>query len=826
MNRVSATTRITVGLASLTVSIVLAAQTVGLFPDGRQMAMDGRVALCEAIAINASLFAADHELPKIEAALAAIVKRNEDVLSAGVRGDDGRLLVSLGDHAAHWRAASESPEPGSQLYVPIIAGSKEWGHVELRFRRLPAATWSLAHPLIQLSLFVGGMTMLVYYPYLRHILQYLDPSRVVPQRVRTAFDTLAEGLLVMDRDERIVLANRSFAEMLQRSAQELQGCRASDLPWVTGRAAGEVGAEDGPIAAPSADTSARPTYPWQQTLAEGTQRIGVVLGLLKVNAASRTFKVNTAPIVEDQGEVRGALASFDDITSMEQNRAELQRMLVELRTSRDEVCRQNRELEVLATRDPLTHCLNRRSLFAEFESFWAAAEQHDHELSCLMIDIDRFKSINDQHGHSVGDDVLCIVADVIRATVGAYPVCRYGGEEFCVLVPRQTLEETRAIGQRCREAIAAAHLRQVTFTASLGVSSRSLGARDPQELLEQADQSLYWAKRNGRNRVASWDHVRLHKDLEAGSGGAPRPGTEGLAETDVSISFHAVTALISALAFRDQATAEHSRRVADLCVAAGQGRMSISECYVLEIAGLLHDIGKVGVPDSILLKPGPLTPEEWQVMARHEEMGTEIIRAAFHCPALSEVVENHHAWYAGNPREPDLPTGGDIPFGARILALADAYDAIVSDRVYRKGRTAEEAFAELRRCAGTQFDPNLVESFIGAIQALDGDRQPGLAVSKQTALRIGTQIEKLAAAVDSQNLAALQDMAGRVRSTAARCNVPEIAQVAERLEKEAQRDPDYAELLALTNELLGLCRSTQRAYLPARAAIPEPAASR
>lgn len=812
MKRVSATTRITVGLASLTVSILLAAQTVGLIPDGRRAAMEGRVAICEAIAINTSLFAADNELRKIEVALRAIVQRNDDILSAGVRRIDGQLLVALGDHAAHWRVESESPDPGSQLYVPIIAGAKEWGKVELRFRPLPAAAWSLTHPLVQLSLFVGGLTMLVYYPYLRHMLQHLDPSRVVPERVRTALDTLAEGLLVMDRDERIVLANRSFSEMLKRPANELQGRRVSDLPWFSTEARNGLSPESAPRDESCMPDGSRHDFPWQQTLDDGTQQIGVVLGLTTPSNEPRTFKVNTSPIVENQGDVRGALASFDDITLMEQNRAELRRMLDDLRTSRDEVCRQNQELEILATRDPLTHCLNRRSLFAEFESYWAAAEHHDHELTCLMIDIDHFKSINDQHGHSVGDQVLCRVADVLRHSVDGYPVCRYGGEEFCVLLPNVNAEDACEIAERCRVAIANAEFPNVSFTASLGVSSMTWGARDAHELLDQADRSLYWAKRNGRNRVACWDSVRLEAVTQttAGPSGAP---PEFLAEGDVSIPFHAVTALISALTFRDAPTAEHSRRVADLCVVAGQGLLTISECYVLEIAGLLHDIGKIGVPDSILRKPGPLTPEEWQVMVRHDEMGTEIIRAAFHSPALSEIVENHHAWYGGNPREPNLPTGAQIPVGARILSLADAYDAIVSDRVYRKGRSSSEAFAELRRCAGLQFDPELVESFIAAIQSSDRARQPDLAVSKQTALRIGTQIERLAAAVDSQDLGVLQDMASRVRSTAARCNVPEIAEVAEKLEQEAHRDPDYVQLLSLTNELLGLCRSTQRAYL-------------
>ena len=137
----------------------------------------------------------------------------------------------------------------------------------------------------------------------------------------------------------------------------------------------------------------------------------------------------------------------------------------------------------------------------------------------------------------------------------------------------------------------------------------------------------------------------------------------------------------------------------------------------------LHDIGKIGVPDSILLKPGPLTQDEWQVMTMHDHIGVEIIKSSFACSELAEIMTNHHAWYAGNPRSPELPTGDDIPLGARILAIADAFDAIVSDRVYRRGRSIEDAFAELRRCVGTQFDPELVEEFIACVLARDHSRR-------------------------------------------------------------------------------------------------------
>jgi hypothetical protein len=289
-----------------------------------------------------------------------------------------------------------------------------------------------------------------------------------------------------------------------------------------------------------------------------------------------------------------------------------------------------------------------------------------------------------------------------------------------------------------------------------------------------------------------------------------------LLDADVAIPFHAVTALMAALSYRDALTAEHTRRVADLCVLTAKDIMTQRECYIMEVAALLHDIGKLGVPDAILLKPGSLTQEEWAIMSAHDRIGVEIIMAAFSSPELTEIVRMHHAWYGGNPRSPELPTGEDIPLRARILTIADAYDAMVSDRVYRKGRSRAEAFAELRRCARKQFDPRLVERFIEAVTANDQSRhRPALAVSKQSALRIGMQIERLADALDSKDLASLTAMAGHLSATARKEGVPQIADLAGQLEQLARTQPDLMEMVKLTMELLQLCRSTQVSYLAA-----------
>lgn len=242
--------------------------------------------------------------------------------------------------------------------------------------------------------------------------------------------------------------------------------------------------------------------------------------------------------------------------------------------------------------------------------------------------------------------------------------------------------------------------------------------------------------------------------------------------------------------------------------------MSLRDCYTLETGALLHDIGKVGVPDAILLKPGPLTREEWRVMRRHERVGAEIVEASFASKKLTAIVANNRTYFEGNPDNPDMPKGTEIPLGARILSIADAYDSMVSDRVYRKGRTPQEAYEELKACAGTQFDPELVERFIQTVSQRSDLREGRMqGVSKKAAGSIGRQIERLMTALDSRDRAGLHALAGRLKSTAEKYGVSEVADKAGYLETAVENDQDVLEILKAANELIDLCRATQSAYI-------------
>lgn len=495
MIKLSPIARLSMGLVFLTISIFLAADLVlGLNPFDASAEIEARKKLAESLAVQFSELAARDEIVTIEKAMVMLERRNEDILSAALRTADGFILAEVGDHRAHWVDVESDRSTPTHTQIPIYEGDTRWGTVELRFASLgPSGVMQiLLSPYLQLIVFISVVGFVGYLMYLRRSLKHLDPSAVIPSRVKVALDALAEGVVLMDASEQIVLVNDAFAHALEETSTSLMGRSMSELDWVGSTSDGSL--------------------PWRQVILDGQAQTGIPMSLATGEGEDpRTLMVNVTPILDDKGNRRGALATFDDVTELEQKNTQLKEMLKMLEESRDDVRRKNEKLQVLATRDPLTACLNRRTFFEKLEAEFAHARTSGQTLSCIMADIDHFKSVNDDFGHATGDQVIKQTADLLRSGLRTIDLIgRYGGEEFCISLPGADLSHATEIAERVRSLIEAnvsidenlAPVRQVTV--SIGVTSTDSDATDAAQLVDHADQALYASKNAGRNRVTRY----------------------------------------------------------------------------------------------------------------------------------------------------------------------------------------------------------------------------------------------------------------------------------------------------------------------------------
>jgi diguanylate cyclase (GGDEF)-like protein/putative nucleotidyltransferase with HDIG domain len=404
-----------------------------------------------------------------------------------------------------------------------------------------------------------------------------------------------------------------------------------------------------------------------------------------------------------------------------------------------------------AITDGLTGLKTHRFFMEALEAEWRRSTRAARPFSLIMMDLDGFKRVNDQRGHLEGDRVLSAVARVLEArSRQSNVVARYGGDEFAVLMPEAGTEQAEILAERLRASLASdPFLASHGLTASLGIATFPVHAPTPEEILHVADSGMYLAKHKQGNcvRVASlsagatradWDQQLLEAYLGVAVKRMFSTGPEAFNQylrrfeqatqttNGESLSLlDTVTALAFAIDAKDHYTQGHSQAVARLATQLAQ-QLGLTELEIEEIrlAGILHDIGKIGVPESVLNKPSRLTDEEYQVMKSHAALGGKIleplkVQAIEH---IRRMVRHHHEYFDGRGY-PDGLSGEEIPLGARILTIADCFDTIVSERAYKPGRTFEEAFAELQRCGGSQFDPGLVDAFVRSLEAKGDPRK-------------------------------------------------------------------------------------------------------
>ena len=368
-----------------------------------------------------------------------------------------------------------------------------------------------------------------------------------------------------------------------------------------------------------------------------------------------------------------------------------------------------------ATVDRLTGVANRQSLLAELFSEVERAGRYERPLSVAFVDIDHFKAVNDTYGHAVGDIVLRGVAQTIAANLRASDMIgRYGGEEFMLILTETDVEEGAVLTEKLRTLVQREHFAveggpDIAVTISIGIAGGSGAQLRMETLVRDADAAMYSAKSLGRNQT----YIFAEPDDDARVPRAPisAAGRARAVEIGQQARDAATAALTAVLAPLPHYRGQPSPLIASIVVSLARHlQLPDAEIDRLRVAALLHDVGKVAVPEEILEKPAALTSAEWRTVVQHPRIGQVILEQAAALKDAVPIILHHHERYAGHGYPYGL-RANEIPLGARIVAIADAYDAMIHDRPYKRAITHEQAIAELRRHAGTQFDPELVELF-------------------------------------------------------------------------------------------------------------------
>lgn len=389
----------------------------------------------------------------------------------------------------------------------------------------------------------------------------------------------------------------------------------------------------------------------------------------------------------------------------------------------DELDRKNKELIELSITDGLTGLYNHRFIQERFDFEFKRIKRYGGHLACMMIDIDHFKAINDTHGHQFGDFVLREIATIIQSRSREVDICgRYGGEEF-MIITNVILDYAMTFATKIHAAIDQyqfmADCGPVHVTVSIGVADFREDMKTRHELIEHADEALYLAKEDGRNLIRIW---KEHSGLD-------EPSIDHISVQDLKMKFLSLSqqmrasymeytnALVKAVDAKDPFTKEHSQNVSQYAVEIAKASgLPEKDVEIIKYASLLHDIGKISIAQEILLKKDQLTSDEYKILQKHPMIGVTILKDLKFLEKEIPIILHHHERFDGKGYPQGL-MGREIPQGARIVAVADAFDAMTSGRGYREKLTIDEAIMELRRGSGSQFVPEIVETFVRILQA-------------------------------------------------------------------------------------------------------------
>ncbi|MFC1676864.1 diguanylate cyclase [Planctomycetota bacterium] len=386
-----------------------------------------------------------------------------------------------------------------------------------------------------------------------------------------------------------------------------------------------------------------------------------------------------------------------------------------------------KKLLSLANTDELTGMLNRRRFFDILEREILQGKIEGKPLALMILDIDNFKKINDTYGHPEGDMILKKMGQIFEENL--YPLdvsCRWGGEEFTILLPRTSPENSVRVAEKLRKIIDNYQWqvsdKYISVTVSIGLANLgSENITDSSGLIKKADDALYAAKRSGKNCVITAEQLDAQEQV-------PQPRDRDYNELQAKISslreqlrthvFKTISALTKTMdiASNDTYLSLHGENVMVYADAIAEELGLSSELRErIATSARLHDFGKISIPSEILQKDSPLTQEDWATIKKHPAVSVDILSSVGLFDMELNIIRHHHENFDGTGY-PDGLKGKEIPIGARIITVADTFDAITSDRYYRPAQTIEYAIDEIIACSRSQFDPEVVNAFQSAYQ--------------------------------------------------------------------------------------------------------------
>ncbi len=527
--KISPIISITFGLILLTVSIILIGDLLGFIPNQNKIQVDSRKTISESLAIQVSSSIGIGKMDNALELLTLIVKFNDDILSIKLKNINKKSILETDKHAEYWLKEDDNKSTITNIEVPILNKEGRWGTLEVAFKPLNNLfdNFLEGNSLLSFIIFLIISGSLSYWLFLKRALSELDPSSVVPDRVRSALDTLIEGLVILDAYERIIFVNESLKKKVGLTEKQLLSKKLSDLKWMK---------EDEKLMLNNN------MMPWNQLFETGETPKPEYLKLKTQYDEIFSFEVNVSPIKEPNQQIKGVVVTIDDITELEKKNKELQYILAKLESTQEEIVRKNKVLLNLATRDPLTNLFNRRALFENLDTLLLEARNTADIISCIILDIDHFKSVNDTYGHAVGDDVIRIFSLILQDSVGINDIVgRYGGEEFVIVIPSKNEEEAAKVAEKIRirisEKVHDGLPSELWIASSFGVSSTSSGEWKSDNLIDLADKALYVAKKSGRNCVVCYSKINLdHSEIEIVTPSISRTSKSTKSTIDLSLS--------------------------------------------------------------------------------------------------------------------------------------------------------------------------------------------------------------------------------------------------------------------------------------------------